>query len=79
MTREPRITEAELAALHGVVVLPDATADELAGSTVLLLTDAELAGRHVDDIDTTELDLPDERVINLAHLVKWAVAKGTSR
>jgi hypothetical protein len=86
MTREPRISEASLAALRPVVVAPDGvTLTELPGSTLLLL-DADMFGADRDPIDGADLDqidcaalqLLESRVLNLAHLVKWAIAQGYS-
>jgi hypothetical protein len=63
--------------LHGVIVHADGvTAAELPGSTVLLLTTIERGREGVAKIDVTELDLPKQRVLNLAPLVRWAVANG---
>jgi hypothetical protein len=80
--RQPRIDEAELATLRPVVVLPDGVSlSELAGSTLLLLghdaSDADpIDGNDLDHLDACELELPHERVIDLAHLVKWAIGNG---
>jgi hypothetical protein len=35
-----------------------------------------IEGANLDTMDVAELDLPDSRVINLAHLAKWAIANG---
>jgi hypothetical protein len=73
--REPRISQAELAVLHGVVVAPGGvTHTGLAGCTLLMLTQAQAAGG--DHLDIAELDLPAQRVINLGHLVLWAIGQG---
>jgi hypothetical protein len=80
--REPRMDEAELAALRPVIVAPDGVSlTELAGSTLLLLDSDPTAsdpieGDTLDNLDVDEVELRDGRVFDLAHLVKWAVANG---
>jgi hypothetical protein len=65
-----------------IIVASDGVSlSELPGSTLLLLNhDAvevdPIEGANLDTIDVAELDLPDSRVMYLAHLLRCVVANG---